>query len=344
MHTHCETTGNTTAGGQLDLFASRLPPRPYCANDLSQGLHQRGRTQALQLAHVQANRPALFGTLVFDVDYEGAAFGWERYGAPPPSWIASNPANGHAHLAYGIVAPVVTSDLARVAPLRYLHSVQQAMTDRLHADPAYAHFICKNPVWPGWRVIDNGIAYELGDFAEWVDLRGYPRRCRAAESQGLGRNVTLFDSVRARAYRMVAEYRLNGDADRWHAAILDYANERNVVFAVPLHASEVASVARSVSKWTWRNFGRGRAHAVFIERQTTKAKIGGKKRREAAAQAIAMAICDLHVAGRRITVSAIARVAGVSRQTVYTLRRELGDDLFERPDEPNLLDLMEKCP
>jgi hypothetical protein len=243
---------------QLELFnSSRWPKRPYCTDDLSKGLRIRSLAQALTKPYIQANPPHLRVWLIFDCDYPGAAIAWENAGLPPPSWAAANRVNAHAHLVWGLSAPVLVDSLtAREAPMRYLCAVESCMREKLQADQGYSGLITKNPAHPLWRTLRGPrITYELGELAEWLpNLEKF--KSRKPEAVGLGRNVILFDRTRNWAYRAIRSY-WGGGLQGWNAW-LSATNTRALIyngdFANPLDEREVWHVARSVAKWVWRNF------------------------------------------------------------------------------------------
>ena len=198
-----EIGAEAQGAGQLELFSShRWPRRPYCTDDLENGIYPRSLASAIRRPYIQANPPHLRVWTIYDVDRAGGAIAWEDGGLPPPSWAAANRENGHAHLVWGLSAPVlVDSPDMRQAPMRYLCAVESAFRAQLSADTGYSGLITKNPVHPLWRTLRGPrIAYELGELADWVDLpKHLPRR--QPEQIGLGRNVTIFDLVRKYAYR-----------------------------------------------------------------------------------------------------------------------------------------------
>lgn len=299
---------------QLDLFQARVPHRPYCTDELGSGVRVRSKADALAKRYIQVNPPASVGYLVFDVDREGAAFSWEHSNLPAPSWAAINPENGHAHLAYAIQTPVIRTDAARLKPLKFAAAIQGAMTAQLRADAGYAGLLTKNPLNPSWDVLwhQNAI-YELHQLAEYVDLKAKPAK---REVTGLGRNCDLFENLRRRAYREVAAFREGSDYERWMRFILETAEKLNA-YDPPLPASEVRSTAKSIGKWTWRHFGQGAAVERFVERQKARQRRSAVSRKGKVSEAIVRAVEGLRKAGKRVTVSAVARLAGVSRPTVY---------------------------
>lgn len=243
-------------------FFANLPRRPYCAEDLAHGLAIRRREIAAEKAYIQPNTPGLKTWMVFDCDHDGAYGSWDGANLPPPNMAVMNRENGRGHLFY-LLRSVCTSDAARVAPLRFLASIEAAYTLKLGADLAYSGLIAKNPLSPRWRTHDlHGRPHTLAELAEWVDLRAYTQapEIRAERiTNGLGRNCTLFDRLREWAYSRVNLYREQAGAagaDMWAQACLIQARGFND-FATPLGEAEVRATARSVAKWTWRHYQGG---------------------------------------------------------------------------------------
>jgi len=223
----------------------------------------------LQFRHLQPNAPLEVAWLIFDLDYRGAAYAWEKANLPPPTLTVINPANAHAHLFYGLVTPVAMSDAARDAPIRYAAAVQQAFLAKLGADPGYAGLIAKNPFHEAWRTLWVQRLYELGELAEYVELL---KRRAPREMLGLGRNCMLFDELRGWSYCWVREYKRNAAMpEHWQRAVLGQAEKLNV-FTPPLSFSEVKAVSRSVARWTWRQFSDEKFSAV----QSARGKRGGR--------------------------------------------------------------------
>lgn len=258
---------------QLNLL-DRLPVKPYCTDDLANGLRIRSLKTALGFPYIQANPPRLRFWMIFDIDRPGGGLAWEDTGLPVPAWAAINKANAHAHIAYGLSAPVLTGDGARDAPLRYLCAIESAFRDKLQADPGYSGLITKNPLHPLWRVLQGTPhLYDLGELGEYVDLDRHKPQRGKLEEVGLGRNCTLFDWLRQWAYVAVRRHREARNYILWQAECYDKALERNGDFLRPLDPREAWHVAASVCKWTWARDATARAK--FVERQRWKGKKGG---------------------------------------------------------------------
>lgn len=264
-----------TSPEQLELFdAERWPRKPYCATTLESGLRIRTLKIALNHPYIQANPPNLRVWSIYDIDREGGAIAWEDAMLPPPAWSATNRINGHAHLVWGLSAPVlVDSPDMRLAPLRLLCAIEAAFREQLQADQGYSGLITKNPAHPLWRTLRGPrISYELAELAEWIDLSKHIPK-RNPETIGLGRNVMLFDWLRKWAYTAVRRHRELRNRVLWDAEVFDKCCELNGDFATPMHFSELKCIAKSVSKWVWQ---RDRdAERKFLQRQTDKGRQGG---------------------------------------------------------------------
>jgi len=266
-----------------DLFddVGRWPRKPYCSEDKT-ARRVRSLVSAMKYPYIQANPPHLRAWSIFDVDTPWAGAAWIDADLPPPSWTAVNPVNLHAHLAWGLRAPVlVDSPDLRQRPLRFLCAVEAAFRAKLGADQGYSGLLTKNPVHPAWcvkRVFRGPRAfYDLEELADWVDLPKYLPR-RNPEEIGLGRNVVLFDWLRRHAYQKIRVYRSENDFDSWRVHLRSRALIRNGDFQNPLSWREVLHIAKSVSKWVWHRFDIDASDVKFGALQAYRGKVGMKSR------------------------------------------------------------------
>lgn len=118
----------------------------------------------------------------------------------------------------------------------------------------------------------------MSALAEHLDLTALPandeRRCQS----GLGRNCTLFDTLRVWAYKAVTDYWKPNGEPAWAKAVRERAHAYNV-FPEPLQPKEVEQIAKSVSGWVWKHFSPA-ARQDLIERTHTpelQAKRGAQK-------------------------------------------------------------------
>lgn len=268
---------------QLNLFQSRLPSKPYCSDDLSSGLMIRPRKTARRMKYIQVNPPWLRSWLIFDVDRPGAALAWDYAHLPEPLWTSQNPENGHAHLCYGLDAPVLLGHHDRQKPMRYLAAVETAMRAKLEADPGYSGLITKNPMHKAWRTFWHPVGglYDLADLCECLELPRYINKRDKPERVGLGRNVDTFDHIRHLAYRIVRGWKAQGGSgvfvyylNHLHDLAQQYTRNEH---PTPLDAKECHHIAKSVALWTWNHFDIDASDRRFRELQRIRGSAGGKK-------------------------------------------------------------------
>lgn len=268
-------------GGQHGLFADtgRWPRKPYCTDVLKNGLIIRPLHRAVLYKYLQPNPPHLRTHLLFDIDRPGAAIVWEQAGLLPPTWTATNPENGHAHLVWDLSAPVLVDGLgARDAPMRYLSAVEAVMTKRLGADPDFVGLITKNPAHPSWEVTSELRSYTLGELASVLPgIEKYRPSKKPEERVGSGKNVMLFDALRKDCYSAIRRY-WGGGLSGWNAW-LSHCNAMALCMNADmfgfkqLQGNEVWYVSKSVAKWVWRKF----TPDEFSAWQAAQGSKGGKK-------------------------------------------------------------------
>lgn len=257
------------------IFPDLLPQKPYCADELEYGLVIRSRKSALKRRHIQLNTPNVFSWLHFDQDSAEGYFAADDGNLLAPTFIAENPENGHAHIAYLLKNPVSNFAASRSSPLHYLAAVERGMRRRLGADPNYTALIAKNPLHPDWRVEWQARQpYDLSELADWLwprDTVPEPKR----ERSGFGRNCDVFDDTRDFAYKNVIKFKRDvGSLDAWIERCQKIAAGHNLVFANQLPLSEIRAIGKSIAKWTWRTFSQQR----FSEIQAWRGKRRAAKR------------------------------------------------------------------
>lgn len=311
--------------------ARRFSRRPWCSDDPKRyGLQVRDLGQALTKAHIQANPPTARLWLPFDVDQDDAADAWKRAGLHEPTWTATNPKNGHAHIVYALRVPVLMKcEGASREALRYAAAVEACMRLRLGADASYGGLLMKNPIHPRWIVDHPGrwLEYDLGELAEKLpELRTYRPPRRAQEEAGLGRNERLFRALFKWACPAIREHWSNGPGGwaGWLERCKAQAGAINDTLVPPLPWEEVCHTAKSVARWTRDNT----TPEGFSEWQAARGKKGG---------AASGAVRRLANEGKRAT----ARLMALEGRSVREIAAELGvgkstvsDWLRECPAKP----------
>lgn len=326
-------------------FKNTLPNKPYCADDIGYGLKIKPRNKALLSQLIQYNGPGLAHWLAMDIDSQTAGMDWYDLNGPVPNFIVQNPANGHAHYLFGLSAPVCLSGKARPAPMRYLAGIEHGLTLRLGADQGYSGLVSKNPLNSYWRTFTPRLElYSLDELADYCDLS--QKTVKQREIRGYGRNVELFDRLRFQSYDKVEKARSESTEQAWLADVTANAMSFNAGFADPLSFSEMAAIARSVAKWTWKHYdshhdgknrgvlgyGSNRANGAerdalgeqeIKQRQQAGARYTTATKKASREAEIKKAIAQLKLEGKRLTVASVARLTGVHRNTISRYYKHL---------------------
>jgi hypothetical protein len=238
-----------------DAYLRTLPKRPYCTNRLGSRLRILDSQHAAGYAMIQHNSPLVWRWLVFDVDATDAHTRAEDRGCPPPTFIALNRDNGHGHLAYMLETPVSAFSSSRRKPMKYCEDVERGLTHRLGADRSYPGFLSKNPLSPRWETDWQAVRpYPLDTLNDSLDSSD-KRKVLTREPSAIGRNVTMFDAVRAVAYKHCLKFKQAGRSlSEFTTMLRAVAEGVNSTFPVPLFHAEIKGIVRSVAKWVWDEF------------------------------------------------------------------------------------------
>lgn len=290
---------------------------------------------AIRHSYIRMNRPDIVSWLLFDLDHFNAWI-WSSAGLPAPNLIVRDPETGKSHLAYAI-KPVLTGAGARDKPQKYLRAVWSAYCLALQADTSYRGPMFKTPGHMRWdTTVLHERVYDLGELAQYVELEkkfsGAPRESKHS------RNCILFDEARYYAYEIVERERTEGSFERFMGLVAGYAADRNNfrargTFSDNLRASEVKATVKSVARWTWDNYFGGRRCRRGIMHLSDELSLKEKQRMAAqhthglqhqSSTAKILAACAvLKSQSAALTLSAVAKAAGLARQTVAKYRHLL---------------------
>lgn len=263
----------STSTAIWEFWLEMLPRRPFCTDDFINGVYRQPFAAALEFDYIEFNSAGRVCWLIFDCDrYDFEP--WEHANMPPPNIFTSNRANGHSHLAYALKTPVGLSGESRSAPIQLLADVQRGMIRRLGADKAYANRLSKNPVSKRWASSFHApFAYSLTDLLGWLDRADIRRSEVVDEAIGYSRNCDLFNRLRRYSYDHVKAAREISTFPEWQAKMIKVALSLNH-YAIPLPASEIRAIARSVAKWTWQKLSTGRGSTAIREQAYRRGMFG----------------------------------------------------------------------
>jgi hypothetical protein len=297
---------------QLDLFLEKLPRRTWATDTLG-AMRIVERAEAATKAYVAPNTRWEKRWLVFDLDRPTASFDWQDREIPAPNLTAMNRENGHAHVFYGLALPLHADKPG--AALRYGAAVETALREALEGDISYGGPLAKNPLHDRWIVQEwQREPYTLDWLADYrgIDLTRYQDGRRALPAYGLGRNVTVFTSLRLWSYRHVLAAK-SGPFSAWLDECTERAKHYNGQFPAPLGALEVRGIAKSVARWTWEHFS---YHDFSAIQRARVAKRWGNQVQERRQLLLGLMDALPAASGRHI-----ARVANIPESTVRRLRK-----------------------
>jgi hypothetical protein len=306
----------------LQLIVSRMPAKPYFADDLSRGTKIRDRDKALQHLEIQVNRPWSRQCLVFDIDHSDPLNGE----LPQPNVVVTNSVTGHRHVAVVLDTPVIVGPNASRKAQNFYSDLARAVGQCWQADPRYAGVLMHNPLHQHWQVeILHDEPYQLSDFRNALEIvrdmpANHPRHAGTAWADyyaSLGRNCRTWELCRWPAYT----WGRSATFDR----VLDLVAGYNASHNTPsLSYVECRQIARSISRYVMSGRMKGgmvpedwREWVSWTHRPEVQAR-----RQKASVEARLAASADQRVAARIMQANGgsyrkIAEILGVSAGSVH---------------------------
>ena len=193
----------------LDSFQETLPKKPYCTNDLSQGLLIRPKETAVKFKYLQPNHPFYQNYLILDLDYESSLIEilYSMTGIPMPNLLIENKDNGRSHIFFTLKTPIYKTNASKIKPIIYANAVLKRLQSLFNADVGYSGLIAKNPIHEQWRAYTlRDKPYSLNELASKleIDWKEANKPIKQDEAIGLGRNCYVFHTARFWAYTAVS--------------------------------------------------------------------------------------------------------------------------------------------
>jgi len=319
----------------VDLYLARVPFNPLCADEKGP-LSTLPKHLALQKKYIQHNPPLSMGTFIIDYDDSESHYKWDDLHAPPPQFAVMNKINGHCHLVYIINNKVYKNKNENLRPYKLLCHVENALIKKLNADRGYTNLISKNLLHDSWVVYGlQQYTYDLNDFFDYLPIEKDYFSKDSVFNFGLGRNCTIFENLRHRAYSLIRDTTVNVSLDFFIDSLFSIAlNMNSLSFAVPLPKKEVFTIAKSVGKWTYSHF----SLTDFIAIQSRRGKKSGKVRAEKASELYReikqVKIDQPNLSNRKIATMLNVSETTVRRALLYIEPSSDDEELFR--DQPDL--------
>lgn len=245
------------------------PKKLYCSNDLNLGLRLLPSKYAIEHRYIQANNDKAIMFLVIDLDHKNPLI-YEDVGLPAPNFITISD-KGTSHYCYVLSYPIFKDYVENQKALLLFAKIQQAYTEKLMGDCQYVGLVMKNPLHECWKVwnVNHFYTYDLYELADYIEL---PKTITKKEAIGEGRNCFLFDAVRKFAYKEVLFYKSNQatEADFYNVVLKKLEKSNFFEKSLPLEFNELKAIAKSISKWVWKNFTVEKGKEIFKAKQTAR--------------------------------------------------------------------------
>lgn len=258
-------------------FLESLPAKPYATDDFSCGLKIHTKKSAVTKKYLSLNHKYVTNWITFDIDRDGAVADlyYDNVGVPEPNLVVENPENGHAHFLYQLQTPVFLHENASRKPINYLNAIYSEIRTLLKADTAYSGLMSKNPLHECWRTQELRVEpYSLAGLSQHLELEltfTKQPKIDLDEAYHEGRNSRIFTELKEWAYVVVREFR-GKTYQQWLESCIGYCMQLNSNLVHPLGYGEIKQIAKSVSKFCWKNDAY--CYAMFIERQSMRGKLG----------------------------------------------------------------------
>ena len=280
----------------IEIFLKSLPRNPYVTNNVNNGLlisnksiTKNGRVAGnyRNYSLLQVNRHQYVRWITLDFDYSiieyhnrNKCWPWEnvginRVGILSPTLMTINPANGHAHVHFGIRNPVSMRSLDSIFAQTFLASINYSLVDALGSDVCYIGLMAKNPIHKDWvTVVVNPIESvedlpDLTDYANSLKSAGFvvrppihhrsqmtPDWLALLELSNVGRNVSIFHTARLDVYDQVSKNRNIGrESLSMLVESVVQAHNRAMVHRCncrPLSDRELGYIAKSIASWVFK--------------------------------------------------------------------------------------------
>jgi Replicase family/Primase C terminal 1 (PriCT-1) len=242
---------------ELLRFKKHLNKLKYidCSNNIQTGVSKQRPDDAINYKYIALNKQYK-SYMAFDIDRKDSVFDWYDLDCPQPTIITRNPASDHCQYLYELETPIIYTSNARRQPKAYYESIRHALNNKLKGDCGFTGHMVRNPL-----VVTPPVTldkkYQLYDLLEYLHLD----KKTTLEINELGRNCTLFDSLRLEAYKLSKK---NLSREQLFTELMYIANVLNSNFEIPLNYNEVKSTCKSIARWVDIHYiGDGRRSGVM---------------------------------------------------------------------------------
>ena len=296
---------------------------------------------ALKNEHIQPNHENMWKFIIIDDDVNSPD-AYLDLPVPPPNLIVINPESGHCQRWYFLANGVSRSPQSQRKFQDYYLKTLFKLTAIYHGDAAYNGNLARNPVYPKHiclyprlkpytlNELNSGMGISKSDYEKgnpdkseaFLRIQEYCRQNKKmSDNMGAGRNCTIFDVLRVKAYKIHHEYGTETDFAldlRFEAQKIN----KNYFPNNPLPDNELKHIANSIARYCFTKLRNRQFSSSFIERQKVRGALGGEARSSKYEEARQKCF-ELYTRDPSLKVSEIAQKCDVSERTIRSYLKEI---------------------
>ena len=329
-----------------EFLITHLPKIMLCSSSLkteNPRSYQLEKHIALKHEHIQPNHENMWKFIVIDDDVNSPD-AYLDLPVPRPNMVVINPESGHCQRWYFLANGVSRTSMSKRTIQDYYLKTLFKLTAIYHGDAAYNGNLARNPVHPKHiclyprlkpytlNELNSGMGisksdYEKGNLDQseaFLRIQEYCRKNKKmSDNMGAGRNCTIFDILRVKAYKIHCEYSTETD----FANDLQFEAQKINQNYFPnnlLPHNELKHISKSIARYCFTKL-RNRKFSLplsFIERQKVRGALGGQTRSSNYAGARQKCF-ELYTQDSSLKMSEIAQACNVSERTIRNYHKEI---------------------
>jgi transposase len=327
-----------------NYLITRLPQKMLCSSSLKTEnpiSYILDKHIALKNEHIQPNHENMWNFIIIDDDVNSPD-AFLDLPVPVPNMIVINPESGHCQRWYFLANGVSRTSLSKCTIQDYYLKTLFKLTAIYHGDAAYNGNLARNPfyhkhicLYPRLKPytlneLNNLIGvsqsdYEKGNLDQseaFLRIQEYCRKNKKmSDNMGAGRNCTIFDVLRVKAYKIHHEYGTETD----FANDLQFEAQKINQNYFPnnlLPHNELKHISKSIARYCFTKLRNRQFSSSFIKRQKVCGALGGEARSSKYEEARQKCF-ELYTQDSSLKVSEIAQKCDVSERTIRSYLKEI---------------------
>ena len=327
-----------------EFLITHLPKTMLCSSSLKTENPTSYRLEkyiALKNEHIQPNHENMWKFIIIDDDVNSPD-AYLDLPVPRPNMVVINPESGHCQRWYFLETGVSRTPLSKRNIRDYYLSTVFKLTAIYHGDAAYNGQLARNPLHPKHiclyprlkpytlKELNSGMGISKSDYENgnpdkseaFLRIQEYCRQNKKmSENMGAGRNCTIFDVLRVKAYKIHHEYGTETDFAldlRFEAQKIN----KNFFPTNPLPDKEIKDISNSIARYCFKKLCNRNFFSSFIEQQKVLGRLGGKARSRKYEGARKKCF-DLYTQDPSLKVSEIAQACSVNERTIRNYLKDI---------------------